>query len=332
MDQNVVAILLQIYDCLKRCMGNRGKFWVKSTIHRFLEARASNADGRVSKRRKAPQLRGPISERLGAVSISRNNPVGEAFMKRSAILGSAAMLAVLCAPAQAQFRSALQESEATARETASAQQQIDQLDDQTASLLNDYRANLKQLEAARRYNASLNRNIEAQERQVVRLREDIENVEGLQRAMQPLMEDMVARFGDLVDADLPFLATERSERAARLEGVLANPEMSAAQRYRLIVEAYQIEGEYGRTIGAYDGTVNYDGQELTGEFLRIGRIALMFKTPDDSTVLIYDTAAGDWTPLNRSYLQDVKYALRMAKEQTAPDIFFVPVKPPVQAQ
>jgi hypothetical protein len=254
-------------------------------------------------------------------------------MKSSAILGSAAaVLAVLCAPAQAQFRSALQESDATARETATAQQQIDQLDDQTASLLNDYRANLKQLEAARRYNASLTRNIQAQERQIERLREDIDNVEGLQRAMQPLMEDMVSRFGQLVDADLPFLEAERSERAARLSGVLENPEMSAAQRYRLIVEAYQIEGEYGRTIGSYEGTVNYNGEDLTGEFLRIGRVSLMFKTPDDSTLLIYDPAAGGWTDLNRSYLQDVKYAIRMAKEQTAPDIFFAPVKPPVAAQ
>ncbi|MCK5749788.1 MAG: DUF3450 domain-containing protein [Oricola sp.] len=245
---------------------------------------------------------------------------------------AAAVLAVLCAPAQAQFRSALQESDATARETATAQQQIDQLDDQTASLLNDYRANLKQLEAARRYNASLTRNIQAQERQIERLREDIDNVEGLQRAMQPLMEDMVSRFGQLVDADLPFLEAERSERAARLSGVLENPEMSAAQRYRLIVEAYQIEGEYGRTIGSYEGTVNYNGEDLTGEFLRIGRVSLMFKTPDDSTLLIYDPAAGGWTDLNRSYLQDVKYAIRMAKEQTAPDIFFAPVKPPVAAQ
>ncbi len=223
-------------------------------------------------------------------------------MKSLAILGSAAaVLAVLGAPAQAQFRSALQESEATARETATAQQQIDQLDDQTASLLNDYRANLKQLE-------------------------------GLQRAMQPLMEDMVARFGELVDADIPFKSTERNARVARLNGVLADPDMSAAQRYRLIVEGYQIEGEYGRTIAGYEGTVNFEGQELTGEFLQVGRIALMFKTPDDSTLLIYDTTAGDWTNLNRSYLQDVKYALRMAKEQTAPDIFFAPVKPPVAAQ
>lgn len=254
-------------------------------------------------------------------------------MKRSAILGSAAaVLAVVFAPAQAQFRSALDESSATARETATSQQRIDQLDDQTAALLNDYRANLKQLEAARRYNESLNRNIEAQDRQLVRLREDIENVEGLQRAMQPLMEEMVERFGQLVNADVPFMIEERAARAARLQGILDNPSMSAAQRYRLIVEAYQIENEYGRTINAYEGAVNFDGKELTGEYLQIGRVALIFKTPDDSTLLIWDTATNSWTDLNRSYLQDVKFALRMAKEQTAPAVFFAPVKPPVQAQ
>lgn len=254
-------------------------------------------------------------------------------MKRVAILGSAAaMIAVIGAPAQAQFRSALQESEATAKETAASQKRIDQLDDQTAALLNDYRANLKQLEAARRYNASLNRNIEAQEREIERLTSDIENVAGLQRAMQPLMEDMVERFGQIVDADIPFLIEERSDRALKRQEMLDDPGMSAAQKYRLIVEAYQIENEYGRTIGAYEGNIDVDGQTLTGEFLRIGRIALIFKTPDDSVLKVYDKSAGDFVDLQKSYLQDVKFGLRMAKEQTAPDIFFIPVKPPVSAQ
>ncbi len=254
-------------------------------------------------------------------------------MKRVAILGSAAvMLAVLSAPAQAQFRSAIQESDTTARDTARSQQRIDQLDDQTAALLNDYRANLKQLEAARRYNASLNRNIESQEREIARLQEDIDNVEGLQRAMQPLMEDMVERFGEIVNADLPFDIVARADRASRLATVLDNPSMSAAQRYRLIVEAYQIENEFGRTIGSYEGTIGDGEDALTGEFLRIGRIALIFKTPDDSVLRIWDTAQGAFVNLDRSYLQDVKLGLRMAKEQTAPDILFVPVKPPVQAK
>lgn len=255
-------------------------------------------------------------------------------MKKAAILGSAAiMLAVLGAPAQAQFSTALGVSEQTAKETEASQARIDQLDDQTAVLLNDYRANLKQLEAARRYNASLTRNIEAQEAEIERLRADIDNVEGLQRATQPLMEDMVAGFEQLVNADLPFLVEERGARVARLNALLDNPSQSAAQKYRLIVEAYQIENEYGRTIGAYEGSIGSGEEALTGEFLRIGRIALIFKTPDDSVLRIYDKSQGDFVNLSKGdYLQDVKFGLRMAKEQTAPDVFFVPVKPPAAAQ
>ncbi|MGE0408659.1 MAG: DUF3450 domain-containing protein [Amphiplicatus sp.] len=254
-------------------------------------------------------------------------------MKRAAIFGSvAAAVAILGAPAQAQFSSALDESQATANEAKASQQRIDQLDDQTAALLNDYRANLKQLEAARRYNASLQRNIEAQSRQIARLSADIENVGVLQRAMLPLMEDMLAALEQLVAADLPFDLGARTERVQRLKSAMENPEVSAAQRYRLIVEAYQIENELGRTIGFYEGSINDNGVELTGEFLRVGRIALVFKTPDDSVLKIWDQGAGGWTNLNKSYLPDIKLGFRMAKEQTAPDLLPVPVKPPVKVE
>ena len=253
-------------------------------------------------------------------------------MKRLGLLGSAAMvLAVISVPAQAQFKSALDTSERTARESATSQQRVDSLDDQTAALLNDYRANLKQLEAARRYNASLNRNIEAQQRELTRLQEDINNVEGLQRAMQPLMEDMANTFGQLIGADLPFRVAERSARAARISSILDNPSMSAAQKYRLIVEAYQIENEFGRTINAYEGVIGEGEGQLTGEFLQVGRVGLFFKTPDDSVLRAWDSDAGDYVDLPRSYLQDIKFGLRMAKEQTAPDIFFIPVKPAAPA-
>ncbi|MFQ5563170.1 MAG: DUF3450 domain-containing protein [Parvularculaceae bacterium] len=254
-------------------------------------------------------------------------------MKRVAILGSAAaIVAAIGAPAFAQFKPALQESQATANETARSQQRIDQLDDQTAALLNDYRANLKQLEAARRYNASLSRQIESQERAIARLQQDIDSVEGLQRAMQPLMEDMLEKLDDVVEADLPFDIADRAQRVTRLRSVMENPSMSAAQRYRLIVEAYQIENEFGRTIGAYEGSIGEGEEEVSGEFLRIGRISLIFKTPDDSVLKIWDKNVGAWVDLKRSYLPDVKLGLRMAKEQTAPDLLPVPVKPPQTAQ
>jgi multidrug efflux pump subunit AcrA (membrane-fusion protein) len=241
------------------------------------------------------------------------------------------MITLIGAPAHAQFSSALDESQATANEAKASQQRIDQLDDQTAALLNDYRANLKQLDAARRYNASLQRNIEAQERSKVRLAADIENVGVLQRAMLPLMEDMLKTFGELVGADVPFDIAGRQQRVNNLLGVMDNPEVSVAQRYRLIVEAYQIEMEFGRTIGTYAGSIDDNGQERSGEFLRVGRIALIFKTGDDSVLKIWDTGQGGWADLNKSYLPDVRLGLRMAKEQTAPSLLPVPVKAPTRA-
>jgi hypothetical protein len=250
--------------------------------------------------------------------------------KRALVLGSAAAM-MFAAPALAQFSSALNESEATAREAKASQQRIDQLDDQTTALINDYRANLKQLEAATRYNASLNRNIAAQVRQIERLKVDIENVSGLQRAMQPLMEDMLAALGDIVEADLPFNLDERQDRVARLNKVMSDPNVSAAQRYRLIVEAYQIENEYGRTIGAYEGSIDDGGTLRSGEFLRVGRIALIFKTADDSVLKIWDKGENGWVNLSKSYLPDVRLGLRMAKEQTAPGLLPVPVKAPTQS-
>jgi ABC-type transporter Mla subunit MlaD len=251
------------------------------------------------------------------------------MMKRVAILVSAAALAAaLGAPAHAQFSTALDEAQATANEAKASQSRIDQLDDQTAALLNDYRANLKQLEAAKRYNASLVRNVEAQTRQIARMKTDIENVAGLQRAVTPLMEDMLARLGDIVEADLPFDLDERRDRVARLNRVMGDPDVPVAQRYRLIVEAYQIENEYGRTIGAYQGSIDDGGTLRSGEFLRVGRVALMFKTPDDSVLKIWDQNQKAWVNLPRSYLPDVRQGLRMAKEQTAPGLLPVPVHAP----
>jgi hypothetical protein len=241
------------------------------------------------------------------------------------------MIIAMSAPAFAQFSSALNESEATSKEAKASQQRVEQLDDQTTSLVNDYRANLKQLESVTRYNASLNRNIAAQQRQLERLKLDIENVSGLQRAMQPLMEDMLAALGDIVAADLPFNLDERQDRVARLNKVMGDPSISAAQRYRLIVEAYQIENEYGRTIGAYEGSIDDGGTLRTGEFLRVGRVALMFKTADDSVLKIWDKDQKAWVNLNKSYLPDIRLGLRMAKEQTAPGLLPVPVKAPTRA-
>ena len=223
----------------------------------------------------------------------------------------------------------LDASREAAQETERSQERIDQLDARTQGLLSDFRANLQQLEQLNRYNASQQRQVDAQRREMASLEEDISNIASLQRAIQPLMEDMVEALDQLVEADIPFLLEERRNRVERLRRLMDDPARSPAQRYRLVVEAYQIENEYGRTIESYRGDIQIGGRSFENvEFLRIGRVALIMRTDDDQTLKRFDRASGQWVDLDMAMLPDVRQASRIAREQIPPDLIFVPLTAP----
>lgn len=227
---------------------------------------------------------------------------------------------------------ALENSRQAAQGTAQSQERINQIDTRTQELLGDYRANLKQLEQLNRYNQSQQRQVDAQRQEIASLTEDINNIASLQRAVQPLMEDMVNALDELVAADLPFLRNEREARVERLRALMEDPSQSPAQRYRLIIEAYQIESEYGRTIEAYRSDVQTGGVLYEDvSILRIGRLELVFITDDDQVLKRFDKTTGDWVDLDRSYLDDIKQGIRIAREQIPPDLMFIPVEAPVAA-
>ena len=251
------------------------------------------------------------------------------MIKKVAIMGTAiAMVATGIGPAAAQFSTAIDVSKSTVAEAKASQQRIDSLDEETSRALVDYRANLKQYELLSRFNKSRAVEVDRQSTQIENLQLDVNNVENIQRAMLPMMEEMLATLEEFIAADMPFLEAERADRVARLRDVMTKSDVSEAQRDRLIIEAFQIENEYGRTIEAYPGTVATDSGELSVEFLRIGRVALIYKTADDSVLRIYDADSGAYVDLDKKYLADVRLGLRMAKEQTAPALLGVPVPAP----
>lgn len=223
----------------------------------------------------------------------------------------------------------IETSRDSVNDTAQSQDQIDQVDARIQALLSDFRANLKQLEQLNRYNASQRRQVDAQRREIASLQEDINNIASLQRAVQPLMEDMVNGLEGLVEADVPFLINERRDRVERLRQIMEDPERSPAQRYRLIVEAYQIENEYGRTIESYRGNIDVDGRSYENvEFLRIGRVALVFKTDDDDILKYFNVDRRRWMDLDKSFLPAIKRGSRVAREQIPPELMYIPVGAP----
>ena len=236
-------------------------------------------------------------------------------------------LSFLASAAMAQGLEAVQQTaQAGVSEGRASQARIDKLDDETDTLTRDYRAALKQLASLREYNAQLDKLIAAQKKEMVSVRQQIEDVTNVDRTIMPLMFRMIDALEQFVKLDVPFLADQRKERVANLRALMDRSDANPAEKYRKILEAYEIENEYGRTIEAYEGAMEIDGDERTVAFLRVGRVALIYQTLDADKSGVWDNKARAFVDLDGDFDSGLRAALRIAKQQAAPDLLVVPVQ------
>ena len=213
-------------------------------------------------------------------------------------------------------------------ELADSQQQVEELSDQTDTLLTRYRASLRQTESLRTYNRQMEDLIASQELERASLQEQLGRIELVTRDVTPLMLRMIEALGAFVELDVPFLEEERHTRIANLRRIMKRADVTEAEKYRRIMEAYQIENEYGRTIEAYRSTLSRGDRELTVDFLRVGRIALLYQTLNEDEAAVWNQEKRVWEPLDRSYRSPIRKGLRIARKQSAPDLLLLPLPQP----
>ena len=226
----------------------------------------------------------------------------------------------------------MQEGENRADAGETAQQQVDSVADQTEKIVNDYRTVTKVVDGLRVYNALLQTQLDNQEAEMAAITESIANVALIERQIVPLMTRMVDALEAFIELDTPFLMKERTERVARLHEVMERSDVSAAEKLRLVIEGYQIENDYGRTIEAYKGSTEINGNQREVDFLRIGRVALMYQTVGGASTGSWDKVSGAFTELPpETYQKQVSDGLKIARKQVAPDLLIVPVAAPTRA-
>lgn len=216
-------------------------------------------------------------------------------------------------------------AQAATSDGQASQERVDLLDDETDELTRNYRAALKQLASLREYNAKLEKLIEAQKVEMVSIRQQIEDVTNVDRTIVPLMFRMIESLEKFVELDVPFLIDERRARVQNLRALMDRSDANPAEKYRKILEAYEIENEYGRTIEAYEGQMDINGEERMVAFLRIGRVALIYQTLDADESGAWSQQADGFVDLDGDFDSELRSALRIAKQQAAPDLLVVPV-------
>jgi hypothetical protein len=206
-----------------------------------------------------------------------------------------------------------------------SQQKINQIADQIVDKLQQFKTINKETDGLKVYNGQLRKQIVSQETEMDGLNSAIDEVSVIERQITPFMLKMIEGLAQFVELDVPFLPEERANRIASLQSMMDRADVAPSEKFRRMMEAYQVEVDYGRTIEAYTGIQVVDGQERDVEFLRIGRTALMYQTRDASFQGIWNKQTRQWEALPSSYRSQITKGLRMAKKQLAPDLLMMPV-------
>ena len=233
------------------------------------------------------------------------------------------------APAQAgKLDNVVNERIAVDEEAKASQDRIDQLDDETQKLLSAYRKAVGDTESYARYADQLAVQVRSQAGEIEEINRQLLEVESTSREIAPLMQKMLATLEQFVSLDLPFLSEERANRVATLQQMMTRADVTFSEKYRRILEAYQVEMEYGRTIEAYDAKLPDD---RTVQFLRVGRVSLLYQTLDANETAYWDAQQKQWVVANQ-YAHGFKEGIAVAKKVRAPEMLLVPVPAPKEAK
>lgn len=214
------------------------------------------------------------------------------------------------------------------QEAAQSQDKIDKLADQTEELAARYKSSLAELDNLRVYNDQVERLVAAQQQESSSLEQQLKDIDVTERQIQPLVQRMLAALDEFVKADIPFLAEERQTRLRQLHAMTDDAAVAVAEKYRRVMAAYRIEMGYGRSIAAYRGKLAENGNERQVDFLRVGRIALLYRTFDGKDTGYWDRRQRRWLATGGEYSRAVADGLRIARKEVATDLIDVPVPAP----
>ena len=192
-----------------------------------------------------------------------------------------------------------------------------------------YRSLLKQIEGLRAYNQQLTTQIDAQNKLLERFDRSIAQAALIGRQMLPLIQKMTTSLAKFIELDMPFNLVERRERMAGISASLLSADIDVAEKFRQVLEAYQIENEYGRKVDSYQAIIELNGKQQVVDILRVGRIALLCQSKDKKTNCRWNANDRKWQIIeNARYRTAIDQGIKMAKKQAPIDILTLPVSAP----
>ncbi len=209
--------------------------------------------------------------------------------------------------------------------SAASQKRVDKSAEQSIKLNAEIEQLQQEVKNLQVYQDHLNALVVSQEQEVSSLEGQIDEIKSTRQGVVPLMYQMIEGLKQNLAQDVPIKPVQRAERIAKLEDMMVRADIADAEKYRRILEAYQIELDYGTKLGLYQGQINADGKQLEVDVLHMGRLALIARSLNGLNFWSWDANNRSWQPLDSAMKTDLDKAYSIAAQQTAPSLVTLPV-------
>jgi hypothetical protein len=250
------------------------------------------------------------------------------YSSRQMTTAAAAAVVVLTGSVFAQTATVDQVLQADERRISLAQESQERINgvvEGTRSLSDQYRAINKEIDGLRVYNRLMTAQTNGQQATLDDIALSMDQVDVINRQIYPLMERMVDGLKQSIALDIPFLMAERDKRTSDLDTIMERSDVSVAEKFRKVMEAYQIENDYGSSNEWYKESLNVDGAIREYNMLRVGRVGLYFQSDDSNITGWYNAEAGAFELLGNEHRSEIRKGIRIARQLIAPELVLLPM-------
>ncbi len=194
-----------------------------------------------------------------------------------------------------------------------------------AELMAEYRFLKPRLEQLKKQKEKTEEILALQRGRVEELKRKLTESARVRDELYSHLDGWVMRLESYIARDLPFLPEERVNRLSLIREMIADPDIESAEKFRRVMEALQVETEYGGTVEVYQATIDLNGQSTLVNIFRLGRLSLFYQTPDRKEVGHYNRASGKWEPLPSKYRRTIDIAVEMGTRQRPIELIRLPI-------
>ncbi len=198
----------------------------------------------------------------------------------------------------------------------SSQKRVDRSADRTLELqaeIEQIRLEIKNLTVYRNHLSSL---VKSQNNEMDSLEQQIEEVKTTRQRVVPLMYDMIDGLRQIVASGPPIKLNIRQKRIAKLDSMMSRADISDAEKYRRILDAYQIELDYGTLLEVYQGEIKVGLENIQADIFHLGRISIVARSINKMKYWSWDGNSGSWVEMDDSLNSEIDKAFNLVEQKS----------------